>query len=149
MFSVWRQAVRSNRPFSRSGHLRQMFPVVRGSPDRAHFQPKVSRNKRRPTVGRLCRVKRLAHNEEPRVVWPALSPRRARQEPQVAMTRHFLKRQGVPPREAGLRGVIHGRAAARRGATFDGSRGFQPTEGDDTGMIRRGATMEGGGHRRE
>ncbi len=38
---------------------------------------------------------------------------------------------------------------SRRGATFDGRRGFQPTEDDDTGMIRRGATMEGGGHRRE
>ena len=39
--------------------------------------------------------------------------------------------------------------SARRGATFDGSRGFQPTDGDDTGMIRRAATMECGGQRRE
>ena len=37
------------------------------------------------------------------------------------------------------------RVVARRGATFDGSRGFQPTDGDDTGMIRRGATIECGG----
>ena len=130
-----------------------MFPVVRGSPDRAQFPPKVSRNKRRPTVGRLCGVKRLAHKEERRVVWPALSPRRTWQEPQVAMTGHFLKRQSVPPREPvpveRITSPANGRAAARRGATFDGSRGFQPTEDDDTGMIRRGATIECGGHRRE
>ncbi len=31
--------------------------------------------------------------------------------------------------------------AARRGATFDGSRGFQPTDGDDTRKVRRGATI--------
>ena len=56
------------------------------------------------------------------------------------------------PRVPHSRARIRGRDAVRRGATFDGRRGFQPIRrggADDTGMIRRGATMEGGGHRRE
>ncbi len=39
-------------------------------------------------------------------------------------------------------GLQKGRDVVCRGATFDGSRGFQPTDADDARMVRRGATRE-------